>query len=74
MKWAGLVARPALLWEAFLAAWAFRARRGLLPSRPMLRWRISTAYGNEQETPRFDDLVRFLEWRRAFRADLRRDR
>jgi hypothetical protein len=68
------LARPALLWEAILAAWAFRARRGLLPSRALLRWRVATAYGSRRETPTTEDVVRFLEWRRAFRADLRRRR
>lgn len=72
MKWAGLMVRPALLWEAMLTAWAFRARRGLLPSRSLLRWRVATAYGSSQTSPEPDDVVRFLEWRRAYRSDLRR--
>lgn len=74
MKWAGLIARPALLWEAILTVWAFRARRGLLPSRHLLRWRVATAYGSSGTSPEPDDVVRFLEWRRTFRSDLRRIR
>lgn len=72
MKRAGWVARPVLLWEAVLTAWAFRTRRGLLPSRSLLRWRVATAYGTSRARPSSEDVVRFLEWRRAFRAELRR--
>lgn len=74
LKWAGLIAHPALIWEAILTAWAFRARRGLLPSRAVLRWRVATAYGSDRASPVPEDVVRFLEWRRAIRSERRRGR
>ncbi len=74
MKWVELAARPLLLAEAARTAWAFRARRGILPSRTLLRWRIATAYGSSDAPVQTEDLVRFLEWRRQFRAARRRAR
>ncbi|MFP3913892.1 MAG: hypothetical protein ACLFWM_03385 [Actinomycetota bacterium] len=68
MKWAGLMGRPSLIWEAVLTAWAFRVRRGLLPARHLLRWRIATAYGRSDAEVAPQDLVRFLEWRKRLRA------
>lgn len=67
-----MIARPTLLWEAILTVWAFRSRRGLVPSRALLHWRLATAYGSSQTSPNPADVVRFLEWRRTFRSDVRR--
>lgn len=74
MKWVELAARPLLAAEALRTAWAFRSRRGILPSRPLIRWRIATAYGTPDASVQVEDLVRFLEWRRQLRAVQRRSR
>lgn len=50
-------------------AWRFR-RRGWyarfpflpLPARDYLRWRMYTAYGDEQFVPPVDDIVRYARW------------
>lgn len=59
--------RPSLVLEALRAAWAFRARRGLFPSRAVLDWRLATAYGSPRPVEP-EDLIRFLAWRRSLRA------
>lgn len=71
-KWADVATRPVLLWEAALTAWAFRPRKGILPSRALIRWRIATAYGDASTSPAPGDVEAFLRWRRALRHDLRR--
>lgn len=63
-----LVARPALLWEGILAAWAIRARGGLTPSSDYLEWRVETAYGDAMSSVSGEDLVAYLAWRRRMRA------
>jgi hypothetical protein len=52
-------------------AWAFRRRRWWarapwlpLPDREYLRWRMYTAYADEDAVPPADDVVRFARWRR----------
>lgn len=67
MKWVGLVTRPRLVWEAVRTAWAFRSRRGVLPARDLLQWRLHTAYGTDDAPVEFEDLVSFLAWRRRLR-------
>ena len=67
---AALKARPSLLVEALSTAWAFRARGGVLPSRHLLNWRLATAYGSDSVAGPADDVIRFLEWRRAVRRSL----
>lgn len=62
-----ILTRPVLAFEALAAAWGFRSRRRLVPSRDLLAWRIATAYGSTAEPVRSEDLVDFLSWRRAMR-------
>lgn len=70
--WAEAATRPVLLWEAARAAWAFRSRRGLLPSRALIRWRLATAYGSADASPRPEDVRAFLMWRRLVRQSVGR--
>jgi hypothetical protein len=49
--------------------WRFRRRHWYrrfpflpLPSRPYLRWRMHTAYGDDDAVPPVDDLVRYARW------------
>jgi hypothetical protein len=65
------VLRPGLALDLLSAAWAFRRRAWWrrppflpLPSAEYLRWRMYTAYGDEQAVPPVDDVVRFARWRR----------
>ncbi|HKW39659.1 MAG TPA: hypothetical protein VJN39_00290 [Gemmatimonadales bacterium] len=77
--WAALATRlalraavnPRLALDLVRLAWSFRARgwyRRLpflpLPPREYLRWRMFTAYGDEQAVPPLVDVVRFARWRR----------
>lgn len=63
--------RPRLALDLIAAAWAFR-RRGWwasppflpLPDRAYLRWRMYTAYGDEDAIPPLRDVERFARWRR----------
>ncbi len=65
------VIRPRLALDLLTAAWAFR-RRGWwarppflpLPDRTYLRWRMYTAYADEDAVPPLEDVVRFARWRR----------
>jgi hypothetical protein len=65
------VFRPRLALDLLATAWAFR-RRGWwrrapflpLPDRAYLRWRMYTAYADEDAVPRVDDVIRFARWRR----------
>ena len=51
--------------------WRFR-RRGWykrfpflpLPDTTYMRWRMYTAYGDENAVPPLDDIIRFARWRR----------
>jgi hypothetical protein len=50
-------------------AWRFRSRNWYarfpflpLPSRDYLRWRMYTAYGDENFVPLADDIVRYARW------------
>jgi hypothetical protein len=63
--------RPRLAIDLVAAAWAFRRRGWLrhppyLPVPPLdyLRWRMYTAYGDEQAVPPAEDVIRFAQWRR----------
>jgi hypothetical protein len=63
--------RPRLAWDLFATAWAFRRRHWLtrppflpLPDPEYLRWRMYTAYGNEEAVPPVEDVIRFAQWRR----------
>lgn len=63
--------RPRLALALLATAWAFR-RRGWartppflpVPSREYLRWRMYTAYGDENAVPPAEDVIRFAQWRR----------
>jgi hypothetical protein len=63
--------RPRLAIDLLRLAWSFRARRWYLhapflplPPREYIRWRMFTAYGNEDAVPPVEDVVRFATWRR----------
>jgi hypothetical protein len=77
--WRGLVLRltlraamrPRLALDLVRLAWSFRARDWYrrapflpLPPREYLRWRMFTAYGDEDAVPPLEDVVRFARWRR----------
>ncbi len=77
--WVGLVVRlaaravlrPRLALALLGTAWAFRRRDWArtppflpMPSREYLRWRMYTAYGDEDAVPPAEDVIRFAEWRR----------
>ncbi len=63
--------RPRLALDLLATAWAFRRRRWWarspflpLPDREYLRWRMYTAYADEDAIPPAKDVVRFATWRR----------
>lgn len=78
-SWLGLVLRlsaraivsPRLAVDLVRTAWAFR-RRGWwrtppflpVPDGTYLRWRMYTAYADEDAIPPAEDVVRFARWRR----------
>jgi hypothetical protein len=62
---------PRLGLDLLRTAWAFRRRNWWsqppflpLPDRTYLRWRMYTAYADENAVPPADDVVRFARWRR----------
>ncbi|MCC6316949.1 MAG: hypothetical protein IT361_04580 [Gemmatimonadaceae bacterium] len=76
-SWAGLsitliaraIASPRLARDLLLVAWRFRDRRWLrrfpflpVPSRPYVRWRMYTAYGDANAIPPVEDIVRYARW------------
>ena len=78
-SWPGLLAaltgravlNPRLALDLLGAAWAFRARDWYrkapflpLPPSEYLRWRMYTAYGDENAVPPAEDVIRFAQWRR----------
>ena len=70
LMWRSLLS-PRLALDLLRTAWAFRRRRWWaqppylpLPDRTYLRWRMYTAYGNEDAVPPVEDVVRFARWRR----------
>ena len=78
-SWMSLTARlilrgalnPRLGVDLLRTAWAFRRRNWWsqapflpLPDRTYLRWRMYTAYADENAVPPADDVVRFARWRR----------
>jgi hypothetical protein len=65
------VVRPRLAFDLLRLAWSFRARDWYrrapflpLPPRPYIRWRMFTAYGDENAIPPVEDVMRFARWRR----------
>jgi hypothetical protein len=78
-SWMSLTARlilrgalnPRLGLDLLRTAWAFRRRSWWshppflpVPDRTYLRWRMYTAYADENAVPPADDVVRFARWRR----------
>ncbi len=78
-SWASLAARlagraalhPRLALDLLNTLWAFRRREWWrrppflpLPDRDYLRWRMYTAYADENAVPPAADVVRFARWRR----------
>jgi hypothetical protein len=69
--WVSALLRPRLALDLVATAWAFRRRRWWarppflpLPDRKYLRWRMYTAYADEEAVPPAEDVVRFATWRR----------
>ena len=77
--WTSLLARlagralvnPRLAVDLLRTGWAFRRRDWWkrapflpVPDRTYLRWRMYTAYADENAVPPLDDVVRFARWRR----------
>ena len=65
------VTSPRLALDLLRLAWSFRARDWWrrppyvpLPPREYLRWRMFTAYGDENAVPPVADVVNFARWRR----------
>ena len=63
------IVSPSLARDLFRVMWRFRRRLWLarppflpLPSREYLRWRMYTAYGDENAVPPVADLVRYARW------------
>ena len=62
---------PRLAVDLLRLAWSFRSRDWWrrwpflpLPPRDYMRWRMFTAYGDEDAVPPVDDIVNFARWRR----------
>lgn len=65
------LASPRLAVDLTRLVWSFRARDWYrrvpflpLPPREYIRWRMFTAYGDEQAVPPLEDVIRFARWRR----------
>jgi hypothetical protein len=78
-SWSSLTARlairgilnPRVALDLLSVAWAFRRRRWWaippflpVPDRAYLRWRMYTAYADEDAVPPIGDVLRFARWRR----------
>lgn len=60
---------PALAIDLLRVTWRFRHRHWYkrvpflpLPSRRYMRWRMYTAYGDEDAIPPADDVIAFARW------------
>ncbi|HEX6560316.1 MAG TPA: hypothetical protein VF021_12660 [Longimicrobiales bacterium] len=74
------ITRPHLLALLPGAAWRFRARGWWrrppflpLPPADYIRWRLHTAFGNEQAEPDIDDLEAYLAWAARMRKQPSRE-
>ncbi len=70
LAWRGLL-NPRLGLDLLRTLWAFRRRRWWarapylpVPDQTYLRWRMYTAYADENAIPPLDDVIRFARWRR----------
>jgi hypothetical protein len=81
MSWPDLILRlvpralvnPRLAADLAALAWSVRARNWYrrfpflpLPPREYVRWRMHTAYGDENAVPPVEDVIRVARWRRRF--------
>ena len=60
---------PALAMDLLRVGWRFRRRHWWrrapflpLPARDYVRWRMYTAYGDEDAVPPVEDVVRYARW------------
>jgi len=60
---------PPLAIDLLRVAWRFRADGWYarfpflpIPSRPYVRWRMHTAYGDPDTVPPAEDLIRYARW------------
>jgi len=70
LAWRAVV-RPRVAVDLLALAWAMRARDWYrtppflpLPPRDYLRWRMFTAFGDEDALPTAREVVRYARWRR----------
>lgn len=63
------IRRPPLAADLLRVAWRFRARGWYrrfpflpLPAREYVRWRMHTAYGDDDAIPSADDVERYARW------------
>jgi hypothetical protein len=70
LVWRALV-RPGVAVDLLALAWSMRARDWFrappflpLPPRDYLRWRMYTAFGDEDALPSVRQVVRYARWRR----------
>ncbi len=68
LTWRALLS-PALAIDLLRVAWRFRHRHWLrrfpflpLPATTYVRWRMYTAYGEEDAVPPVDDVIAFARW------------
>lgn len=61
--------RPTLAGDLLRVAWRFRARQWYrrfpflpIPSAKYVRWRMHTAYGDDDVVPPADDVVKYARW------------
>jgi hypothetical protein len=66
---ARVLREPTLASHLLRVAWRFRARGWYrrfpflpLPSKPYVRWRMYTAYGDYDAVPPVDDVVKYARW------------
>lgn len=70
LAWRALV-NPRVAADLLSLAWAMRSRRWYrtppflpLPPAEYVRWRMVTAYGDENVLPAVPDVLRYARWRR----------
>jgi len=70
LTWRALI-NPRVAWDLLSLAWAMRTRGWYrtppflpVPPAEYLRWRMYTAYGDENALPPLRDVLRYARWRR----------